>query len=196
MAIDYYDASEGFGNVLNWLALTQRGQGGAMPERAPAYNALAVNGGPTRAAAQAMDAPWLTYSNQGATRNMPLSDELVNALGFLPEMGIGMEVFSGGQPSSGPNRVGSHRHDDGMSGDVFFTMDGRRLDWRNPEDIPILQEIVRRGKSNGLTGFGAGEGYMQPGSMHIGFGAPAVWGAGGRGATAPNWLSQAYHGQG
>jgi hypothetical protein len=29
--------------------------------------------------------------------------------------------------------------------------------------------------------------------MHIGFGTPAVWGAGGRGSNAPDWLRQAYN---
>jgi hypothetical protein len=53
------------------------------------------------------------------------------------------------------------------------------------EDIPVLQEIVQRGRASGLTGFGAGDGYMQPGSMHIGFGPEAVWGAGGKGDGGP-----------
>ena len=34
---------------------------------------------------------------------------------------------------------------------------------------------------------------MQPGSMHIGYGNEAVWGAGGKGANAPEWLRDAYH---
>lgn len=139
---------------------------------------------------------WLRYSNQNATRNFPLSDRLTGALGFLPELGVEMEVFSGGQPAkgSGAPRVGSTRHDHGNAADVFFYRDGRRLTWENPQDIPVLQEIVRRGSQAGLTGFGAGANYMQPGSMHIGFGAPAVWGAGGKGDNAPEWLREAYYG--
>lgn len=137
---------------------------------------------------------WLRYANQGATRNQPLNPQLVAALGFLPELGVEMEVFSGGQPSSGPNRVGSHRHDHGNAGDVFFKKDGRRLDWANPSDRPIFEQIVQRGKAAGVTGFGAGQGYMQPGSMHLGFGSPSVWGAGGSGANAPDWLRNAYSG--
>jgi hypothetical protein len=139
---------------------------------------------------------WLNYANQGATRNQPIAPELAQALGFLPEMGITMDVFSGGQPAqgSGGARVGSVRHDHGNSADVFFNQNGRRLDWANPDDVPIYQDIVRRARANGVTGFGAGDGYMQPGSMHIGFGTPAVWGAGGRGANAPGWLSEAYKG--
>lgn len=138
--------------------------------------------------------PWIRYSTEGATRNLPVSSRLVDAMRFLPEIGVEMEVFSAGQPRKGTSdrRVGSTRHDDGEAADVFFAKGGRRLDWSNPDDVPIFQDIVRRAKANGLTGFGAGPGYMQPGSMHIGFGEPAVWGAGGRGANAPDWLRQAY----
>lgn len=137
-------------------------------------------------------ADFITYANQGAIRNQPLSPRLVGALSFLPRMGLGMEVFSGGQDAEGPRRTGSTRHDHGGAADVFFTRDGRRLDWRNPEDIPVFQSIVRQAKAGGVAGFGAGPNYMQPGSMHIGFGAPAVWGAEGRGANAPAWLREAY----
>lgn len=145
-----------------------------------------------------MTPDFIRYANQGATRNQPLSPQMYDALGFLGDLGVQMEVFSGGQPAkgSGKPRVGSVRHDHGNSADVFFYRDGERLDWRNPEHIPIYQEIVRRGREAGLTGFGAGEGYMQPGSMHIGFGTPAVWGAGGSGANAPKWLREAYYGDG
>jgi hypothetical protein len=137
---------------------------------------------------------WLAYANQGATRNQPLNPKLVEALSFLPELGVSMEVFSGGQHEKGKGpRVGSTRHDHGNSADVFFKKDGRKLNWADPNDRPIFEEIVRRGKAAGVTGFGAGEGYMQPGSMHLGFGAPAVWGAGGSGANAPDWLRNAYN---
>lgn len=140
---------------------------------------------------------WLRYANQGATRNQPLSDSLIAALEkFAPEMGLTVEVFSGGQPGKGSGlaRIGSVRHDHGNAADVFFSKDGRRLNWANPSDMPIFEDIVKRARAAGLTGFGAGPGYMQPGSMHIGFGAPGVWGAGGRGANAPEWLRQAYEG--
>lgn len=141
---------------------------------------------------------WLKYSNQNATRSLPLSEKLVNSLSFLPELGVQMEVFSGGQPAKGTSnkRVGSIRHDHGESADVFFSKDGRRLDWANPQDVPLFQDIVRKAKEKGVTGFGAGPGYMQPGSMHIGFGAPSVWGAGGKGENAPKWLREAFNGSG
>lgn len=141
-------------------------------------------------------AEWLRYANQGAVRNQELSPRMVEALGFLADMGIQMEVFSGGQPEKGSGlpRVGSVRHDHGDAADVFFYKDGRRLDWGNEADIPVFQDIVRKAKQSGLTGFGAGPGYMQQGSMHIGYGTPAVWGDGGKGVNAPNWLRAAYDG--
>lgn len=138
---------------------------------------------------------WIRYANQGAIRNDPLSGRLTSALSFLPQMGITMEVFSGGQAAKGTpgeKRVGSKRHDHGHAADVFFYKDGRRLSWQNKEDIPLFQEIVRRAKAAGVTGFGAGHGYMRPGSMHIGFGSAAVWGDGGKGENAPAWLTEAY----
>jgi hypothetical protein len=140
-------------------------------------------------------ADWLTYANQGAVRNQPLDPRLVEALGsFVPQLGLGVEVFSGGQDATGPNRVGSHRHDRGQAGDVFFTRGGQRLNWANSADLPIFEELVRRARSAGVTGIGAGPGYMQEGSMHVGFGSPAAWGAGGRSRNAPAWLRNAYYG--
>lgn len=144
-----------------------------------------------------MATDWLRYANQGATRNLPLNDDLVGALSrFAPQMGLTVEVFSGGQPGkgSGGARVGSVRHDHGGAADVRFYKDGRQLDWANSADLPVFQDIVRQGRAAGLTGFGAGPGYMSPGSMHIGFGSPGVWGAGGRGANAPEWLRTAFNG--
>ncbi|MGH1414836.1 MAG: hypothetical protein ACRBB0_15215 [Pelagimonas sp.] len=136
---------------------------------------------------------WLKYTNQSAIRNGPISGELMNAMSFLGDMGIEMRVFSGGQApkGSGGPRTGSVRHDHGNAADAFFFQGGRKLDWNDPNDRPIFEEIVARAKANGVTGIGAGDGYMQPGSMHVGFGKPAVWGAGGKGANAPDWLRSA-----
>jgi hypothetical protein len=140
-------------------------------------------------------ADWLKYSNQGATRNDPLSPELVSSMSFLGDMGITMDVISGGQESNKPGEgTGSTRHNHGQSADVDFYKDGRKLDWNNASDLPLLQDIVGTAKSRGVTGIGAGDDYMGPGRFHIGFGAPAVWGAGGKGENAPSWLVEAYNG--
>lgn len=136
---------------------------------------------------------WLKYSNQNATRNKPLSDKLVSSMSFLPELGVTMEVISGGQDGKGEGnrRTGSTRHDHGDAADADFYKEGRKLDWNNPDDVPLFQEIVKRARANGVTGIGAGDDYMGAGRMHIGFGPEAVWGAGGKGANAPGWLREA-----
>lgn len=139
---------------------------------------------------------WLKYSNQGATRNDPLDPALVSAMSFLPGLGIAMDVISGGQEAAGEggSRTGSTRHDHGKAADVDFYKDGRKLDWNNPDDMPILVQIVQTAKANGVTGIGAGDDYMGAGRFHVGFGNPGVWGAGGKGANAPDWLRSAYGG--
>lgn len=141
-------------------------------------------------------AGYIRYANQNATRNQPLDEELIKKLAYLEKMGVTAEVFSGGQPGKdeGGPRVGSERHDHGGAGDMFFYKDGRKLDWNNPDDLPVFQEIVRVGKQNGITGFGAGDGYMQPGSMHVGGGNAGVWGKDGSGKNAAPWLADAYNG--
>ena len=133
---------------------------------------------------------WLRYTNQSAIRNKPLSPGLLSALEFLPELGVTMEVFSGGEtPDRKASNSGRHMH--GNAADAFFYKDGRKLDWANPQDRPLFETIVRKARANGVTGIGAGEGYMRPGSVHIGFGKEAVWGAGGKGANAADWLRKA-----
>ena len=139
---------------------------------------------------------WLVYQNQNATRNDPLDPRLVSAMSFLPELGIQMHVVSGGQEAAGQGgtRTGSTRHDHGMAADADFYMNGRKLDWNNPADLPVLATIVQRAKAAGVTGIGAGDDYMGPGRFHVGFGNPGVWGADGKGANAPEWLRAAYDG--
>lgn len=141
-------------------------------------------------------AGYITYSNQNATRNRPLDEDLIKRLKYLEDMGITAQVFSGGQPGIGEEgaRTGSVRHDHGGAGDMFFFKDGRKLDWANPDDLPIFEQIVSQGKANGITGFGAGPGYMQEGSMHVGMGNPGIWGRDGKSDHAPAWLKAAYDG--
>ena len=138
---------------------------------------------------------FISYHNQGAVRNKPINDNLASAMSFLPEMGIEMRVVSGGQDAKGEGtrRTGSTRHDHGNSADADFYKNGRKLDWNNPEDLPIFAEIVQRSRANGVTGIGAGNDYMGAGRMHIGFGSESVWGANGKAVNAPEWLTDAYN---
>lgn len=134
----------------------------------------------------------LKYLNQG-TRNQPLSAELERIYQQAAEAaGIdAIRVMSGGQPSSGPNRTGSHRHDDGGAGDIMFERGGRVLEFTNPEDLPYIQKWIANAKAQGLTGFGAGEGYMGNKTIHAGGGTEAIWGAGGSSKNTPEWLRNA-----
>ena len=95
---------------------------------------------------------WLAYDNQGATRNDPLSPELVQSMGFLGDMGVTMRVTSGGQENNTDQGTGSTRHNDGNSADADFYVGDRKLDWNNPEDLPIFQQIVTQAKASGVTG--------------------------------------------
>ena len=123
------------------------------------------------------------------TRNLPLNNNLNAALNTaLPQLGLTAVVTSGGQVTAEEqarglgDRTGSTRHDHGGAADLMLrTMDGRILSWENPQDVPQLQQAMAALRAQGLTGFGAGPGYMNPQTTHVGYGTPAVWGdKGGR----------------
>lgn len=139
----------------------------------------------------------LIYANSG-TRNQPLSSDLA-ALYEQAARAAGISairVTSGGQPAAGPNRVGSTRHNHGNAGDIQLLVNGRVLNFTNPQDLPIMQKFVSAAHSGGATGIGAGVDYMGPSTLHVGYGAPAVWGAGGSSKNAPDWLREAVGGAG
>jgi hypothetical protein len=142
----------------------------------------------------------ISYRNQGSIRSQPMSDQLTSAIApVLSGLGVRMQVFSGGQNAEGEGgeRTGSTRHDHGNAADVeFYAQDGHRLDPKNKADIPLLTEIVRQGKARGISGWGEGADYMGSGRVHLGFGDSMVWGAGGHKENAPQWLKDAYFGNG
>jgi hypothetical protein len=125
-------------------------------------------------------------------RRLPLSNNLTKALeSVLPKLGLSAVVISGGQDPDGPT-VGSTRHDHGNSGDIKLKdTTGRILSWENPNDVRTLQKAVAGLKEQGLTGFGAGPGYMNPETTHVGYGKPAVWGA--KGGAPYQALLEAYN---
>lgn len=136
---------------------------------------------------------YLTYNNKGQTRSLPANPQLETSISdVLSSMGLTGKVHSGGQNDE-TGRVGGPRHDHGNSVDMDFYKGDRKLSFKNKEDIPVFQEIVQRLKANGVTGFGAGEGYMTDGRMHVGYGSPAVWGADRSNATAAEWLKEAFN---
>jgi hypothetical protein len=132
----------------------------------------------------------------GAIRNLPIAKtvnaQLERAATTVGELKV--EVFSGGQPSSGPNRTGSHRHDEGGAADIQLrdTKTRRLLDMRNPADRARMQAFITEAVAAGATGVGAAEDYMGPHGIHIGGGTPAAWGRGGSSANAPDWVKGAF----
>ena len=139
------------------------------------------------------DDNWLKYSNSKAIRNKPISEKLKTSMSFLSDMGITMDVISGGETAD-RKASNSGRHMHGNSADVDFYKDGRKLVSGNAADEAVLSQIVAQAKANGVTGFGEGSDYMGAGRVHLGFGKEAVWGAGGKGENAPAWLKTAFYG--
>lgn len=130
------------------------------------------------------DAGRVTQSQSG-TRNMPINDRLMGVLQkAAAEAGVAVNITSGAQPNfpQGP-RTGSTRHDIGVgAADLDLVQNGRVLTDNNPEDVKIKRKFVESAAAAGATGIGAGEGYMGPSKIHVGFGKPATWGGAG-------WLS-------
>lgn len=138
---------------------------------------------------------YIQYANKGATRNQQLNPELEQALSFLQEEGIVFKVNSGGQPGIGTskNRVGSTAHDNGYAADGDLYQNGRKLDWNNSKDLPLLKSVVEEAAARGINGIGAGNDYMGAGRFHFGIqGQAAAWGKGGKSANALPWVKEAH----
>lgn len=133
----------------------------------------------------------ITYMNQGAVRNQPLDPRLVQIYqAAAAAAGIDeIRVISGGQPVTGTNRVGSHRHDLGGAGDIQLVKNGRVLSQSNAADIPFFEKFANTAVRSGAVGVGAGPGYMNPETIHVGFGSPGVWGE--KGGAPAEWLVRA-----
>ena len=130
---------------------------------------------------------------QSGIRNQKIDDKLLGVLkSAAAAAGVTVHVTSGGQPAAGEggSRTGSTRHDHGMAADLDLYQGGQRL---SPKTAPdVFKKFVGAAHSAGATGIGAGEGYMgsDGGRIHVGFGSSAIWGAGGKGANAADWLKE------
>ena len=136
-------------------------------------------------------------------RKDPIQDILQQRLQFAAEKtGVEVEIGSGGQmsieearaqgarqvgkkwilPNGQEVRTGSTRHDDGGAADLKLyvrdpnTNQRRVLDMSNPADAAKMEEFTRQTVRAGVTGVGAGPGYMGNQTLHIGGGTPASWG--------------------
>jgi hypothetical protein len=133
---------------------------------------------------------------EAEVRKQPISSQLKSVLSRAAEAaGVDVRVKSGGQPSAeeGGKRVGSTRHDKGNAADLDLYVGNKKLSPNNAEDLAAFKKFVSTAKAAGATGIGAGEGYMAPDAsrIHVGFGSEAIWGAGGKGANAADWLREA-----
>ncbi|CCD96012.1 conserved hypothetical protein [Bradyrhizobium sp. ORS 375] len=137
----------------------------------------------------------------GAIRNQPISDELKRVLQAAAEAaGVDtIRINSGGQdpPGPGARRTGSTRHDHGRAADVQCVAGGTTLTFTDQSAPQAILTFVTAAAAAGATGIGAGVGYMGNRTIHVGFGVSTsdhsqlTWGAGGRSATAPQWLRDA-----
>jgi hypothetical protein len=142
-------------------------------------------------------------SQQHATRNKRISQALHDILEFAGRMtGIDVEIYSGGQPRTGPNRIGTHRHDIGpglMGAADLHMLDartGRILNSDNQDDRKRMAIFMAESAAAGATGIGHAPGYMGSKSTHIGGGSVAVWGTRNSRAGAPDWVIAAFeHGR-
>jgi hypothetical protein len=147
-------------------------------------NAPGTAPAPTYVPNSTKSSDFITYENQGAKRNEPLSSELEQGiLPVLSELGITVKVASGGQATKEEaaaghgTRVGNTtNHDNGNAGDMDLYYQGRLLSWKNENDLPILQQMASRLKEQGI-GVSAGDGYMGDNGTrsHIGLGT-RTWG--------------------
>ena len=133
----------------------------------------------------------------GKIRDKPISGYLKNFLSqAAAKINVTVVVTSGGQPSSGSQRTGSHRHDHGMAADFMIR------DNYSGKFVPITQgnkwsafarEFRTVANAAGYTtSGGAAHGYMGPDTAHFDIAAgrnpgvqQAVWPKSGR----PGWVS-------
>lgn len=137
----------------------------------------------------------LLEDTKGKIRDLPISDRLRTLLlGAGASSGIErIRVVSGGQCALGTctKRAGSTRHDLGNAADLELWVGGRSLDFSVTSDLSFFIQFVTEAARRGATGIGAGEGYMNDRTIHVGFGAKAVWGKLEKSANAPAWLKAA-----
>jgi hypothetical protein len=136
-----------------------------------------------------------------AIRNKPISEELKRVLDAAAEAaGVdSIRITSGGQDrlGEGTRRTGSTRHDCGRAADLQCVIGANTLTFTDQSAPPAILNFVTAAASAGASGIGAGVGYMGNRTIHVGFGTSAndhsklTWGAGGRSATAPQWLRDA-----
>jgi hypothetical protein len=134
-------------------------------------------------------APNITYAiGEGTIRDEPVKAQIMSNLSnVVSSLGdeYGLVVVSGGQPATGSDRTGSHRHDHGNAVDFYLTRDGARV---NPgDDKPLYEELISRSAP-----YFSGIGHYSWG-IHVGGGTEAFWGPDTTSATADPDFKQAFY---
>lgn len=162
--------------------------------------------------------PGVTFSYQGATfRNQAPQAQLVNILSTVSQItGATFNIYSAGQMSlaewqsypvsrrsqsgrkyyidGNPVRTGSQRHDNGWAVDISVHKNGTQLNFGTESLNADAAQVALALVQQGITGFGAGPGYMG-GNIHVdiafgknGAGPARHWGANYTSANSPRWL--------
>lgn len=117
------------------------------------------------------------FTSHGAIRSQPVSKtvqtQIARAVNAV-DSDLKVYVTSGGQPSSGSNRTGSHRHDNGGAADFYLIKNGQRLSISQNREI--YKAVAYNLAAAGATGIGIDEG---AGYIHSGGGSRAAWGYSG-----------------
>ena len=129
----------------------------------------------------------------GKTRHLPVAQADLDRMyailqGIDPTLSL--DIVSGAQPASGPNRTGSHRHDVDASGvghtaDVVFSRNGQAI--MPGADRQLYANFIRQ-----AAPVFPGMGHYNWG-IHVGGGAPAFWGPDKSAATADPQFAAAYN---
>lgn len=159
MAINQLDLRESFGNALAQAAYTQRlqnmlapGASGALPE--PVYNALEQNGGPTRAASNALSDDWARGRVEG------VDPRLVNLLDAVrAETGVDFIITEGMRDkarqqemvNSGKSQTMNSRHLHGNAIDIAIQNPDGSINWDFDAYVPLGEAFKRIATEKGLT---------------------------------------------
>ncbi|MSX01587.1 MAG: hypothetical protein F2813_00325 [Actinobacteria bacterium] len=134
---------------------------------------------------QAVDLSALTYTNQGALRNLEVKAELAGAIREAVTAVYGpdyrVEVMSGAQGKGSRGTTGSRRHTTGVAADVWvYSPEGKRL--KGDDLVPLSQHWLAT--KTGSVGFPAKKGQSLhldlvggtgPGAVPRNKGEGAVW---------------------
>ena len=127
------------------------------------------------------------YELDGKIRSQPPSPSLMDNISRNASLlgnDVGVVVTSGGQPSTGPNRTGSHRHDHGQSVDFVLTRYGQKV---TPAEDPKLYASMIELSARDNPGIG-----HYDWGLHVGGGQAAFWGPDTTSATADPGFRSAY----